>query len=333
MKESFIYRKTITGKNIIKFAAPVGGLLLTASCSNLVNALTTQPEQIRTQQAQISDLQSTLESMSNKQPTTTPEAPKDAAPTQEPKHTNEVVNKTSQETEDMDLPEFAISGVPESVKSSDIIHWTGNETEEGQKTKGDVIHKNTIGLNTEGFLAEPGVRTFSDREDIGSGDDGKSVWLTSEHRQKLVTDPSAWPLNEDGFAMITTAQAQVEFNGIIAQFGRIENNGWLILVRGLPRHNEQNTDANIPMKISNFDEGFTDATMLPPGQYVSQEYLEQNSDAIHGTYGKKQEPSGLGVDGARYATVAMIDAKTGAYTVVQHDSQTGQWTLIATNIK
>ncbi len=322
MKESVQDRKIITGKNIIKFAAPVG-LLLTSSCK-VVDSLISQPEQLKTQQAQISDLQSTVESMSQQEqgqatPMTT-QTPGALA--------NETINQTSQEVKN--LPEFAISGVPESVKSSDIIHWTANETEEGQKAKGDVIHKNTIGLNTEGFLAEPGVRTVNT-----AAEEDASAWLITPDTQKKLTStsPEVWPVNEDGFAMLTAAQAQLQFGDVIVQLGRTENTGLLILVRGLPRHNEQNTDANVPMTISNFDAGFATASMLPPGQYVSEDYVLQNIDAIHDTYGNKNTPSGLGVDGARYAKVFCLDLATGAFTLTRHDSQTGKWELIQTNIK
>jgi len=227
------------------------------------------------------------------------------------------------------LPYFNINGAPNSVNAKDLPKWAN----EAQPAPGDITHKNTIGLNTEGFLAEPGVRTADDLDDIGPDDDGKSVWLTSGGHQQILTSPSAyWPLNEDGFAMITTAQAQIEFNGITAQFGRMENNGWIIFVKGLPRHNQQNTDNNVQMTISNYDPGFTMATMLPAGQYISEKFSMQNVKAVHGEYGKQIDPSGLGVDGARYASVALIDAKTGAFTVIKHDSQTGKWTLIKTNI-
>ena len=241
------------------------------------------------------------------------------------------------------LPPFKITGVPDRVSPTDPRLRKANENAADQAAKGDVVHENITLLGTEYFTANPGVRTIShlgERDgkwsqeqydlDLKQIRDGAAYEL-AEDKQHLFTTglPEYFGPLEGGFAMYTAASMQLTFGSekkpINVQLGAEENHGWIVVIKGQQRDYVTPQDLNLQVKVQDYNPGFTLGTRLPGGQFVSKDYLEQNVASMQGT--------NCGADGCFKVSVLMIDATTGAYTVIEKDGPTATWKQYKTNIK
>jgi len=224
-------------------------------------------------------------------------------------------------TEVISLPFFEISGVPQSISHNDLLKWTERTPEPG-----DEPHTNSIGFGTEAFLAEPGVRTVD-----SAAEEDQSAWSTTHSDVQKVFEqpgPSYWGIPEGGFVMLTAAQMEITFNGVNApinvKLGAEENHDWIVIVRGLSRDYQTPVDFNNQLEIDNYNPSFIMGTRLPPGQWVSEDYFEQNVATAHTT-------KNCGMDGCRKVSALFVDPD-GAFTVIQQKGN-GPWSQYATNIK
>ncbi len=200
--------------------------------------------------------------------------------------------------------------------------------------KGDVRHTNTIGLGSEHFIAEPGVYTTSD---IDSKDikGGSAYYLSPDVQRPFTGDDEEFPLIEGGFAMITGAGMDLDVHGQTLTRLHLEaekGHSWFVIVRGNTRDYQIDEDPNSKIIATNYNRGYVLGTILPPGQYVSQDYFLQNVESAHGQYQSKNSIN-CGTDGCSRVSVVLLDASTGAYTVIGQNSVNGPWELRATNIK
>ena len=227
--------------------------------------------------------------------------------------------QTSKE-QPVNLPFFEITGARE-VDHTQLVKWANEE----KAAPGDVIHVNTIGLGTEMILAEPGVRTV---DDISEED--ASAWHISPDTQKLFEQPgpSFFGIMEGGFNMFTAAAMEITYQGVNGpiniKLGAKENHGWVVIVKGLSRDYDTPVDLNDQLKIDKYNPSFTLGTRLPPGQFVSQDYFEQNVATAH--------QKNCGMDGCFTVSAVFVDP-SGAYTVITQNGLNAPWQPVATNIK
>ena len=304
--------KKVSRREFLKFA----GVVLAAGATGVLGYVLGEGNRAT---EPTSTLTPTPEPTITQTPTSTP-TPESTATTEPISRLNEpVVNQ---------YEGLTIEGVPDQISPTQLRKWAN----EPQPAPGDVGHINTIGLNTEGWLAEPGVLTANSQQDCGNN---PSCWELTPGRQQILTNPdgSVWPLNEDGFALISGATMDFEVNGISVHLPRLENHGWLVVIKGMGSDGQIGTDNNLSVKISKYDPGFTLVTMLPPGQFVSEGYFLQNAAAAQGNYDGNRDPSGCGRDGCRRVSAFFVDVETGAYTVITRDNPDGRWQPVATNIR
>ena len=252
--------------------------------------------------------------------TSTSEATQASAPTAMNTPEPTMANLNQEETIG-NLPRFTIFGVPNQINQENLLKWTERPTEPG-----DVAHENTIGFGTQAFLAEPGVLTTDEYDKKNP-----TTWYSKDADVQKTFEqkgPSYWGAPEGGFAMFTAAAMELNFEGlegkINVQLDAEENHGWIVIVRGLSRDYQTPMDLNMQIEITDYNPGYIMGTRLPPGQWVSEDYLKQNVDAAH--------IKNCGMDGCKRVSALFIDPQ-GAYTVITQNGLNASWQLAASNIK
>ena len=66
---------------------------------------------------------------------------------------------------------------------------------------------------------------------------------------------------------------------------------------------------------------------MPSGQFISEDYFEQNVASAQGP------GTSCGADGCHKVSVVIVDTTTGGYTLIKKDGPTAQWKQLKTNIK
>jgi len=256
---------------------------------------------------------------------TTPTRVPTEAPTRVPTETPEATEKSIQQSRNEiqnNTVSFKISGVPKHVSKTSMP--MANETE----ANADVIHYNTIGLNTEGFLADPGCLT------VGSlREENQCAWSTTRSDVQKVFDqpgPSYWGAPEGGFVMFTGAYMDLQFtdsngNPLEISLEPEENHNWFVIVKGKNRDYKTPGDLNNQIQINEYNPGYTTGTRIPPGQFMSQKYFKQNVATSH--------EENCGADGCEIVSAILIDSNTGGYTVIQQQGKGEPWNLVETNIE
>ena len=245
-------------------------------------------------------------------------------------------------------PLFSIYEVADTVPAS-TLEKTANEL---TAAPGDVIHKNETLLGTEHWLAEPGNRTLSaygitidasgqktwseaqvkvDLKQEAAG----ACWLTSEYRETFTHDHYPFLIPEGGFVMITGAGMDLSFPDRQSEaeihLGAQENHSWIVVFRGLPRDYKTPLDRNVMIDAYNMVKpGAVNGTRLPPGQYFSEAYFQQNVAAAHGRLGTAIN---CGTDGCSGVSALFFDVRTGAYSWVNQGAPGASWELVQTNLK
>lgn len=247
---------------------------------------------------------------------------------------------------------FSINGAPAKVEPKDLPKLA-NERQNGREiAKGDVEHKNTIGLMTDSgsalgtdfFTAHPGnYKTF----DWKSPDiEGGSALVYSGENQKRFTDGKehGWPLPEWAFSTFYGAGMKLEIPGIegksvTLQLNPEKGHAYYVLVTGPRGPRVKDDDQNRTAVVSGYNRAWVQADYFSSGQFFDQQadlkgpdypgHLEQQMLAVHGEW---NGDNNCGADGCTRVTVIMVDSDTGAYTAIRQTGANGKWQLAQTNI-
>jgi len=213
---------------------------------------------------------------------------------------------------------WSINGLPTKVDSKNVLVATGQ-------------FKNTIGLGTESWLAEPG--TFlagpdfpKSKVDAATG----SIEYISPITQKLIDhDGEYFHLNEDRFDLCTFGGATLEFNGAQAQFDYQGGHNYILVIRGLFPDGKQDTDRNHSILFSKVVGSHAQCMSYPQnkGGFMSEGNFQQVIELSHKNAGN------CGAEGCSKITVIFIDMNTGALTSITQANFNQPWKLEASNWK
>lgn len=254
-----------------------------------------------------------------------------AAPKVEPKAEPKVepkVNPTAEAAVKNELrgDQFILSGFPERVDPANVLVAKGVDA---YGTKYD----NTIGKGTEMVLANPGVLKVGPEfpEDKFKAL-GKSVLRYNPSNQKVLTlDSESWAINEGAFTMINGNDMTFEFAGndktkpFKVQLGGDEISHWTVIIRGLFPDSKTPSDRNRTVKVTANPAGHTMFESYPRGSYLSEAHLKQIAVDAH-----TNAPNN-GDAGAINFRMILIDANTGAYSIVAQKGVNGSWEALARN--
>ncbi len=276
-------------------------------------------------------------------PTETPTAPATATPTPEPTASATATVEPTATTAPTETPEkesypyFEVTGAPEQIT---ISRDDPNLANNGPDHDG-VDHSNLFMPNVAGIvLADPGtyrvdslLNTDRDRETI-IRDIRNGVAFEGDDYKEVLTGPKATiPLWENGGAtVLTAAQFQLELTGqngqpVTFQLGRQPDHGWVVVIQNkLPNDRERGTDNNRLVVVSQYDPGFAMYQGLPPGQFVSAQFICQTIEAAHGQRDRHTSP-GQGQDGVNNVSVLLVSIteKGIAYSLFEHNNPNTQW--------
>lgn len=213
---------------------------------------------------------------------------------------------------------WSISGLPTTVDSKTVLVTTG-------------MFKNTIGLGTESWLAEPG--TFlagpeypQSKIDASAG----SVERISPITQKLIDhDGEFFHLNEDRFDLCSFGGATLEFNGAQAQFDYQDGHNYILVIRGLFPDGKQDTDRNHSILFNKVIGSHAQCMSYPQnkGGFLSEGNFLQVVELSH------KNASNCGAEGCSKLTVIFVDVNTGALTVITQANLNQPWKLEVSNWK
>jgi len=227
-----------------------------------------------------------------------------------------------------------VSGVPSSVPVSEL-----NMPNNGPDRNGD-DHKNPIGA--EAFLlADPGTYSWDGRNltpsidrDINSGVCTISSAPDVGHNFSTGKTDSA-PLVEGTSTLITGARGKFKIlarngNTITLDLKAVPNHMYALVIKALDRDHSTPEDKNTPHGVTvienSYDRTYLNSTRLGDGQFSSAGYvLDQIRTAT--------TRNSSGADGSRFHTMVLVDANTGAVSVLVQEGADGQWKLEKTNIQ
>lgn len=240
-----------------------------------------------------------------------------------------------------DLPYFSVEGVPDKliISSSDPRVANNGPDEAGNDHKNPFMPKSAAWLVTAdpghyrvdnlANVTDPNVRASIER-DIRNG----AAFAGDDYKVVLTGPEATIPLWEaGGAAVLTGAQMQIDLidaegNPITFQLGRQENHGWVVVIaNGLDQDHRRGTDANRNAKLSKYDEGFTMWQGIPPGMFVSAQYVCQTIADAHGNYRDRGTSPGQGQDGVNNVSVLFVKilSEGVAYSLLQHNDPSISW--------
>ena len=225
---------------------------------------------------------------------------------------------------------FSISGAPKTVEQGAFTIWASRE-----KTPG-VEHVNTIGHGTEGWIGEWGVFNTHDPKEpsIKTG----SAYLIGPANQDVLEDnrEQTLPLHEGAFTEVyaagMTLKLQRQGQPVTLVLNEAPGHVWYVILKDVPRDHKPDIDLNVPVKISDFNPGFLQYAMLPPGPVVSQNHVLQIVESGHGTY-DQEHSNNCGASGCTNVSILMYDQLTGGWAVIRQSATDGLWQSGGTNIK
>lgn len=196
--------------------------------------------------------------------------------------------------------------------------------------------KNTIGLGTQEFLAEPGKMLVGPDypADLVAKSGGAVEYLSGLNQKSFETsEPSAVRMTVGGFNLITLGYGDLQIvhndpdlqRNIFMHLVGHENHGYIILVRGLYEHPK--FDRNGTIWATNFEPGHNQFQILggPNGGFFSEGHFQQVTGTMHTGGGN----CGM-TTGCINRTAIFVDANTTAITILGSDNG-GPWHLLWTN--
>lgn len=198
---------------------------------------------------------------------------------------------------------------------------------------------NTVGGGTEIVFAEPGVEAVgpdfgskSDKNPYGNNPAGWDAMYGSEGsiqpfspvNQELLRyeGPASQNLPEGGFILFTGAKARIKINDVAIDLPAVENNNYMVVVRGRFGDNQQNTDRNITTEISNYFPGHAQIIMYPARDKTNAAFISEGQflQMVETSHNKGNSGDG----GASKLTLVGLDINTKALVVLQQDKGKGE---------
>lgn len=205
---------------------------------------------------------------------------------------------------------WAISGLPVSVDPASVLVASGEFV-------------NTIGLGTQSWLAEKGMLLVGPEFEQAKIDAaGGAIERISPINQKLIDESGeAFHLNEDRIDFCSFGAANLEFNGIMAEFEHSEGHNWFLIIRGLFADGLQDTDRNHTILFHEVVGSHAQCMSYPGngGGFVSEGNFEQTTALSH------QNAGDCGAEGCSKLTVVLVDLNTGALSVVTQANLDKPW--------
>jgi len=212
--------------------------------------------------------------------------------------------------------DWAIQGLPTSVDSGDVLQADG-------------IFKNSIGLGSQSWLAEPGTLLVGpdfDKQLVEAA--GGAVEYISPINQELIDQSGEFfHLNEDRIDFCSFGSAELEFNGVVVSLEYEEGHSWFLVVRGLFPDGNQDTDRNHTILFSEVVGSHAQCMSYPGngGGFISEGNFLQVAKLSHGDAGN------CGAEGCSGLTVVFVDLNTGAYSIIHQDNTELPWEWVASN--
>jgi hypothetical protein len=225
-----------------------------------------------------------------------------------------MTNNTSFEVEN---PIFSVTGAPESVDTSQVLHAVGADG------YGNVF-TNTIGHGSEMMFAEPGTLLvgpeFPQEQIDASG--GHIERISPITQQMLGTETFSVNLAEGAFLWITAARMTVELGDVVIQVDGPADHCWSINLRGLF---EGDGDRNTTVRLSGYVAGHAQVMWYPRGAYISEGNFEQVTELAL-TGGRN-----AGATGCAHMSEIMFDANTGAWATMYRPALEQDWQSVGSN--
>lgn len=213
-----------------------------------------------------------------------------------------------------------VIGVPDRIDSSRVDVAKG-------------VFKNTLGLGTEGFLAEPGgllvgpdFGSKSSKNPWGENpagwdamyDSGGSINPFSPVTQEVFRypGPAYQNLPEGGFIFASAGQMTAKVGNATFEFRPEEGKNYFFVVRGLYPDGKQDSDRNKTVEFSNFVPGHAEVEMYQSRfetntAFISEEQFLQKVCTSH------SGGTNCGAEGCSSLKVVFYDVNTQALTVIE----------------
>jgi len=212
--------------------------------------------------------------------------------------------------------------------------------------------KNKIGLGSQMILGEPGGLLvgpdfgFTGRENpYGANpggwktmyESGGSIKPFSPVSQEVLhyNGPAYQNLPEGGFMVASAGQMDIKIGDVEINMPFVQDNNYLLFIRGSFGDMKQNTDKNETAEITNYKPGHALVEMYESGDktntaFVSEGQFIQMAETSH------SGGTNLGDGGASKLTAVFFDINTRAYTVLQQDlgrnkDASKNWKLVGSN--
>jgi hypothetical protein len=197
--------------------------------------------------------------------------------------------------------------------------------------------ENTIGLGTEGWLAEPGSILYGPDVNPDLVRNNPHADYFSPITQEMFENPEAEiAINEGAFIVASARKMNVRFElgDDKNKYPAILLNGadqhmWLLVVRGLFA-DETRDDRNVNAHFSGYKPGNAQALRYPRGAFISEGQVRQfvetghtnrYTDVVSGSIALAS--SNCGDTGCLNVSIAFVDLNTRAWSVVRHNEEQG----------
>jgi len=217
---------------------------------------------------------------------------------------------------------WSIDGVPDRVDANVV-----------DTAKGDFV--NTLGLGTEGWLAEPGKLLVGPDFDQALIDaSGGAIERFNPLNQDACRNepPCTMMVPGGGFAFASLGWGQMEVDGVFGHAsvnlpGR-EGHNWHVYIRGRYGDGRVDTDENLDAILTDYTPGHVDIHYYPGqpnGGFVSEGQFLQKANTSH-TGG-----TNCGDAGCSSLSALFLDLNTGAWTLITRGNPADAWRLVSTN--
>lgn len=253
---------------------------------------------------------------------------------------SEATGSPTPEVKEVNVGSITFIGTPENVDPKNVDQAN------------HAPFKNKIGLGSQMILGEPGGLLVG--PDFGyTGKDnpyganpggwktmyesGGSIRPFSPVSQEVLhyNGPAYQNLPEGGFMVASAGQMDVKIGNVEINMPFVQDNNYLLFVRGKFGDMKQNTDKNMTAEITNYKPGHALVEMYESRNetntaFVSEGQFIQMAETSH------SGGTNLGDGGASKLTAVFVDINTGAYTVLQQNlgrdkDASKNWNLVGSN--
>jgi len=245
--------------------------------------------------------------------------PSTTTATETPTKPKEAATATA-ETSPSISPSFSAINIPDNVAAENIDTAVDN-------------FKNTIGLGSEGWIAEPGKLLVGPDfpQDIINQAGGAIERISPVNQQVFENEgPSYFNLPEGGFILGTTAGVKITVREVVIKLNPQEGHNWMFVLRGLYADGKQDSDRNIRVRFEDYVAGHIQVMRYPGkpnGGFISERQFKQIAEVSH------TEETNCGAEGCSRLSVFFYDVNTGAAAVITQNGLNGPWEPVWANFK